>query len=46
MTPDADGTELGILGVLAASVILLGVFPGIVLDRTADAVSQLIGTWP
>jgi len=46
VTPDADGTELGILGVLAASVILLGVFPGIVLDRTADAVSQLIGTWP
>ena len=35
-----------ILGVLAASVIVLGVFPGIVLDRTAGAVSQLIGTWP
>ena len=46
VTPDADGTELGILGVLAASVIVLGVFPGIVLDRTAGAVSQLIGTWP
>ncbi|GAA4402423.1 NADH-quinone oxidoreductase subunit M [Ornithinibacter aureus] len=46
VTPDAHGTELGILGVLAASVIVLGVFPGIVLDRTAGAVSQLIAWWP
>jgi NADH-quinone oxidoreductase subunit M len=44
VTPDASGTELGILGVLAASVIVLGVFPGPLLDLMAGAVAQIVGS--
>ena len=44
ITPDASGTELGILGVLAASVIVLGVFPGPLLDLMAGAVAQIVGS--
>ncbi len=40
-TPDTSGVELGVLGALAALVVVLGVLPGPLLSVTADAAALL-----
>jgi NADH-quinone oxidoreductase subunit M len=40
--PDVDGREIGMLAVLAAGVIYLGVFPGVIMDRISPSVQQLL----
>jgi NADH-quinone oxidoreductase subunit M len=40
-TPDTDGVELVVLGVLGALVVLLGVLPGPLLAVTADAAALI-----
>ena len=42
-TPDTRGVELGVLGVLGALVVLLGVVPGPLLSVTAGAAALIAG---
>ena len=45
-TPDTRGVELGVLGVLGALVVVLGVVPGPLLSVTADAAALIAGVGP
>lgn len=40
---DAHGVELGVIAVLAAAVVAIGVAPNLIFSVTADAVTALIG---